>query len=186
MFCARVSAKYTVTSSFMSALNDHFANIMRDPKFQKHVIKDAKAYSKGMSKDDVLSRAFEELYVPWMTDLERRGTFENGKLVIYRGVTVAKIEDIDLGKVGTFWTWDEKKAANYSDRGHGNPLHVLVTSVDLSSIKLYETLLLLTWAGYDHEDSEREIRLNDGAPLEIQEIRLKGTQVLEKPIKAKA
>jgi len=150
-------ALVTADAGFMQKLNAEFAKIMAQPAFQKTVIKDAREYSHDMSADEVLERAFGEIYPKWMEDLERRGKFIKGKLQVYRGISVKNPQDIDYKNIGVYWTWDEAKAANYSDSNTALPVTVVKGLVGVDDINLKETLSKLVWPGYEFEESEREI-----------------------------
>jgi hypothetical protein len=144
-------------TGFMQRLNVEFAKLMSQPAFQKKVIKDAREYSQDMSEEEVLERAFGEIYPKWMEDLERRGKFTKGKLQVYRGISVKTPQDIDYKNIGVYWTWDKAKAANYSDSNTATPVTIVTGLVGVEDIDLKETLSKLVWPGYEFEESEREI-----------------------------
>jgi hypothetical protein len=161
------SKEVKASNTFMQTLNDAFAKVMQDPSFQKKVISDARDYSEGMSEDEVLERAFGEIYPEWMDDLEKRGDFENNGLRVYRGIGAKRKEDIKHTKLGIYWTWDSGKAGNYSDVNTSMPLHVISALVSIDDIDLPQTLQKIVWAGYEFEESEREITLIKGRKIKL-------------------
>lgn len=160
--------KYVIAApSFMVELNKKFASLMRNRSIQQQVIKDAIDYSEDMTEDEVLERAFNEIYPAWMEDLERRGTFEDNGLVVYRGISAEGPEDIDKDKVGIYWTWDQGKADNYSGINTELPLQILTALVSIDDIDLKETFVKLVWPGYDFDESEREVTLKSGRKVKL-------------------
>jgi len=110
-------------------------DFMSKPAFQAKVIQDAKEYRQGLS-DEVLERAFGEIYPKWMEDLERRGKLAKGKLQVYRGISVKTPQDIDYKNIGIYWTWDKAKAANYSDKNTSIPVTIVSGLVSIDDIDL--------------------------------------------------
>jgi len=166
-FLTAIHARYRVQAmpAFMQKLNAEFAKIMSKEEFHKLVIKDKGDYRDEDTDDEILSRAFDELYPDWMTDLERRGKFHGEHLEIYRGVSAKEFQDIDFKSLGVYWTWHKSWAANYSDQNTKLPLHVLTALVTINDIDLKETLRKIVWA--DIEESEREITLKPHAKIKI-------------------
>lgn len=175
-----------VLSSFPERVNDQFSKLMRDPKLQKDVIKEAADYREDMTDDEVLDRAFGEIYPRWMEDFDMRASYEGENVILYRAIAAKSFSDIKLNGLGIFWTWDQSKAANYSDKGSGLPLFVVTASVPVSSINLYSTLKKIVWPGYDFEESEREFELKKGGKLTILSVEKDGQDFLKKPQSATA
>lgn len=153
--------------SIMVELNRRFAQIMQDENFQRSVLKDHADYREEYSDDDILNSAFLDRYATWMEDLEKRGRFQGNTMEVYRGISVEKLEDINFKTVGIYWTWDKRKAANYSNTNTKTPVKILTAQISIDDIDLKETLRKAVWAGYTFEESEREITMKRNAKLNI-------------------
>ena len=182
-FRRRVLARYRVVSDFktsqgfMRALNQKFAELMRDPKLQAQVVEESAHYSHDQGDDAILDQAFGEIYPAWMQDLERRGNFTGARLIVYRGISVAEPHDIRFDRCGVFWTWDPAKAANYSDVSTKLPLYVVGAEMSVKDVDLKATLRKIVWPGYSHQESEREFTLRPGARLKLVGLTLAGRPV---------
>jgi len=176
---------YRILASFPHQLNEEFSNIMSDPKFQKLVLKGAKDYRYGMTDDAMLERAFNEIYPAWMEDLERRGNFKGESIILYRGVSADASSQIKMNGLGVSWTWDKKKADNYSDTNTKKNLFVVEAEVPIAAINLTATLDKIVWPGYTFEESERELELKKGSTISIVSItdRKTGKSYLDKEVK---
>jgi hypothetical protein len=170
----------------MQKLNTEFAKLMSQPAFQKLVLKDAEDYREGRTDDDVLTRAFDEIYPAWMTSLERRGAFDGDKLIVYRGLGVKNPTDIDLRNPGVYWTWDKAKAKNYSGKNTQLPLTIVTASVSPDDIDLKETLRKIVWPGYSNDESECEITLKPSRKLGVKTVGAFKKKVLSHYIQAVA
>ncbi len=156
--------------SFPQTLNSKFAEFMPDPKFQRLVVKEAVKKSRNESDDEILTRAFDEIYPEWMWDFEKRAEFVGDSVVVYRGISADTVEDLDLNNVGVYWTWDRDKAANYSNENTKKNLFVIKATAGINDINLKDTLKKIVWDGYTHEESERELQINKKAKLNLIEI----------------
>jgi hypothetical protein len=157
----------TAKPAFMNELNNKFSELMRNPSIQKQVIKDAEDYSEGYEEDEILERAFDEIYPAWMDEMERIATFEGNGLIVYRGISARTPDDIDYDNTGVYWTWDESKAGNYSDRNTKLPLHTLTGLVQIKDMDLKGTFLKVVWPGYELEESEKEITLKPNQKIKL-------------------
>lgn len=101
-----------------------------------------------------------------MGELERNGEFSNNGIVVHRGISAEDFGDIDLNKVGVFWTWAKDKAANYSGHNTSLPLHILTALIRMEDIDLEETFFKVVWPGYYlGDESEKEITLKENRKL---------------------
>jgi len=153
--------------SFPQTLNSKFAELMRNPAFQKLVVKEAESTD---DDDAILTRAFDETYPAWMQDFENRAEFVGDSVVVYRGISADTVEDLDLNNVGVYWTWDRDKAANYSNENTKKNLFVIKATAGINDIHLKDTLKKIVWDGYTHEESERELQIKKKAKLNLIEI----------------
>lgn len=161
---------YRLIASFPNALNQEFAKVMHDKAFQNKIIKDAEDYRDDLSDEELLDRAFQDIYPAWMEDLEQRGDYSENSVILYRGISADSFSRINLKKLGQFWTWDIEKAANYSDTNTKKPLFIVKAKVPISAVNLRASLQKLVWPGYDFEESERELELKAGSTVTIQAI----------------
>lgn len=166
-------------------LNDLFAQLMQQKTFQRQVVKEADSYREGKTDHEMLERAFDEIYPAWMNDFEKRGKFDGDKVKIYRGISATSLERVSFKKLGVFWTWDIKKAANYSNKNTKENLFIVCGEISLSSIDLKNTLSKVVWPGYTLVESEREFHLKAGSKVEIHQVLdAKGKNLIDKPFEA--
>lgn len=87
--------------------------------------------------------------------------YNSGKAItVYRALSAADIGKIKREGFGTFWSWSEDGAKVYYPETEGDPTHVFQGEVDRDDVDWYQTCSMLA-------NSEREIRVQDGAQVSI-------------------
>ena len=84
---------------------------------------------------------------------------------IYRAVVVDSVEDIDWGSIGLSWTYDPEMAIPYWGNDKSGGTVVLVGKASAQNVDVLETLSYHLTEIY--EESEKEIRLKENAPIQI-------------------
>jgi len=85
-------------------------------------------------------------------------------LTLYRGLNLEDEDDLDVARLGVFWTWDEEGAVPY----HGRKGHyfVLRAVVDANDVDWLHSAGLIALRGTE----EMEARLKPGAPVYVETI----------------
>lgn len=165
-------------STYAKSKDDIFIDLQahdfyNDADFFKWERQDGK---EDMTDEEIIRGHIDERFWDFISDFKRVAKEHNGKLLIYRCMTVddegeflfhiangTPLEDYE--GLGIFWAWDEGRAEchwGYTKGGHQLTVHALTA---LKSIDVYLTLLrnLDPSLGKD----EAEIRLLEGASLEV-------------------
>jgi len=146
-----------------------FAEILKSPDFEEYLCDFHSEVGHGDSDFFEPSDEDQDIY----DDLDGKfkkfksvfnPTFENGKLLLWREIKAAKVKTTHAG---TSWTWDKDFA--HSPWGSGDNSIILKGLADKDAVDMSGTLAC---ALYDIDGgiaAEREIRLKQGAKIELLE-----------------
>ena len=172
----KTEAALCIEAAFLQELNARFAAAMRDKKVQKLILSDSQNWreipegTQAAQKEFILDRAFGEDYPRWMDALEAVADVDANSIILYRGISAASPSDINLTRLGVYWTWNHHKAKNYSGFNTDKPVWIVRAQVPFDAIDFGKTLRKLVWRGYDLFEMECEFELKPRSRLEILDI----------------
>lgn len=168
-FKALVEAKYAIIAETMtreSLLRD-FDRARKDENFHESLWDMHTEVGHGETEDwEPMDEDFESVHGDLDKKFEEfkksfKPKFENGKLVIWRAIVASKI---NMEHVGTSWSWLKEGAQSYW--GKAGKSIVLKAAVSKEDIDLTTTIAC---GLYGEIDAEKEIRLKDGAKIQLLE-----------------
>jgi len=126
-------------------------------------------------KKSIGNSLIHDRFANFYSDFKSKATESKGKIVAYRCISVDDVDEFlfhvangtpveNYEGIGVFWAWDKKRAACHWGHDTGSKVTVHA-QIPYDSLDVYYTLMLNLSLSLGED--EAEIRLKEGAPVEI-------------------